>query len=179
MTDSLLAEVSALREKAWGEVTASPSFASFKALDTAVVSMGGKSILRDLGQSDGGPSKMPTYARGKLTVRKRRRPSQGDVAYSCLQQHGAPLHIRTLMDKVIERGVKISGADPLPNFRSTLSRDNRFTSIMKDGGYYWWLTASPVPVSWKEAESRDLLNQPSASESSSQKGGDGHAANNT
>ncbi len=177
MADSVLDETKALRDKAWAEVKASPSFVSFKALDVAVGAMGGKQILSTPPASNA--QKSETQDRKKIVVRRRARPSQGDTAESCLRQAAEPLPIRDLMSKVTGHGIQISGEDPLANFRSTLSRDNRFKSIMKDGAYYWWLTSSPVPIAWKEAEGLDLQDRPSASDSSSQKGGDGHAANNT
>lgn len=179
MGDSVLDATSALRDKAWAEVKASPSFVSFKALDIAVGAMGGSQILA---ASDALPStvqKPDVLPRKKLVARKRTRPSQGDTAEACLKRAGEPLPIRNLMEKVIGYGVQISGEDPLANFRSTLSRDNRFKSIMREGAYYWWLTSSPVPINWKEAEGLDFQVEPSASDSSSQNGGDGHAANNT
>ena len=175
MTSSILHETQALRDKAWDALTASPAFAPFKALDDAVVSMGGRSkVPRDPSLDLKPPPGAAHVVRQRS--RNRSRPSQGDVAFSCLREAAIPLHIQELMEKVIARGIEISGANPLANFRSTLSRDSRFKSIMKDGGYFWWLASSPVPRSWKEAEGPDLLDQPSASNSNNQEGGDTHAA---
>jgi hypothetical protein len=175
MTDSILKDTQALRDKAWAAVTSSPAYASFKALDVAVVQMGGQSMLSADSPIATASAVNPPLRR-RLKIHSRTRPSQGDVALSCLRQSGVPVNIRDLMQQVIERGVEINGADPLANFRSTLSRDDRFKSIMKDGGYFWWMVDSPVPRSWKEAESPDLLDQPSASNSTSQEGGDADAA---
>ncbi len=79
-----------------------------------------------------------------------------------------------------EGGV-VGGADPVANFRSNLSRDQRFQSIMRNNMYFWWFTGEDTPPGWAyEAAATDLLSSATASsDHSGQEGGGSHAANNT
>lgn len=87
--------------------------------------------------------------------------------------------VRDLLDAVQANGVEVRGEDPLANFRSALSRDPRFKSVMRKGGYFWWFANVALPDGWNEAEADDLvarLASASGSIHSSEEGGDGHAA---
>jgi hypothetical protein len=72
----------------------------------------------------------------------------------------------------------VGGDKPLMSFGSTLSRDPRFTNHRRDGLYYWWLKEVDLPASFRnEAEPDDFAGLlGSASSSSSQEGGESHAA---
>lgn len=179
MTDTVLQKTIALRAEVWGDLVKSPAFQSFKALDAAVAAMGGKRIL----SNESHPVTEPVQ--GNVSVNppvRRRRNSQGDAAEQVLRNSNIPQPIRILLDAVLSMGVEVRGGDPLANFRSTLSRDPRFKSIMHNGGYFWWLADVALPEGWDEAEADDLvarLASASGSIHSSQEGGGGHAANNT
>jgi hypothetical protein len=177
MTDTVLEKTIALRAEVLREVINSSAFQSFKALDAAVSSMGGKSMLSgNLALFDDSPRSAASSA----TPVHRRRLSQGDVAEQTLKAFGQPMHIRALLDAVLTQDVEIRGENPLANFRSTLSRDPRFKSVMRNGGYFWWLNGVALPDKWGEAEADDLVARlASAPVSSSQEGGDGHVADNT
>ena len=88
---------------------------------------------------------------------------------------GEPLPVGRWLEKCITDGINIKGDDPLPNFRSTVSRDKRFYNFVRNGMYFWWLTNVELPEKWKKAEGLDLLDQPSAFSVSNQEGGDGRA----
>lgn len=179
MADTVLQKTIALRAEVWSDLVKSSVFQSFKALDAAVAAMGGARIL--LGESQ--PQAEPASANGSVNPPvRRRRNSQGDAAEQVLRNSIVPQPIRTLLDAVLSMGVEVRGQDPLANFRSTLSRDPRFKSIMHKGGYFWWLADVALPEGWGEAEADDLvarLASASGSDHSSQEGGGGHAANNT
>ncbi|WP_143738041.1 hypothetical protein [Erythrobacter donghaensis] len=179
MSDTVLQKTIALRAEVWGDLVKSPAFQSFKALDAAVAAMGGKRILLSESPLEEEPSRSRVGATAPV---QRRRGSQGDAAEQVLLNSNEPLQIRVLLDAVLSMGVEVRGEDPLANFRSTLSRDPRFKSIMHKGGYFWWLTDVALPEGWDEAEADDLvarLASASSSDHSSQEGGGGHAANNT
>ena len=108
-----------------------------------------------------------------------KRVTQGDVAFSVLVRNKEPLPIGRWLEKCINAGIGIGGDDPLPNFRSTASRDKRFYSFVRNNMYFWWLTGVELPESWKEATDPNLPGLSVASDSNDQEGGDGHAANNT
>lgn len=176
MNNTVLQKTIALRAEVWRELVNSSLFQSFKALDEAVSAMGGKRVLlaESVAQSDSQRS-----SAGNEMPAPRRRASQGDAAEAVLREAKEPMTIRPLLDAVTARGVEVRGEDPLANFRSTLSRDDRFKSIMRNGGYYWWFADADMPESWKEAETDDFAGLlVSAPISTSQEGGDGHAANN-
>ena len=175
MDNIILQKTIALRAEVWRGLTNSPAFQSFKALDTAVAAMGGRRILAD---ESAEPAKAIQPARYD-SPRLRRRSSQGDAAEAALRDAGAPMTIRTLLEFVTAKGVTIRGEDPLANFRSSLSRDARFKSIMRQGLYFWWLADVELPEGWKEAVDPDLPGLSTASDSNNQGGGEGHAANNT
>ena len=51
-----------------------------------------------------------------------------DSIYEILsEQH--PLHRRTIYDRLVERGVKVGGQDPVNNVGAHLSRDSRFRNV--------------------------------------------------
>ncbi len=51
-----------------------------------------------------------------------------DSIYEILsEQH--PLHRRTIYDKLVERGIKVGGQDPVNNVGAHLSRDARFRNV--------------------------------------------------
>ena len=172
MDNSILQKTIALRAEVWRELTNSPAFQSFKALDTAVAAMGGRRILAD---ESAEPIKAVQPARTDSAT-PRRRSSQGDAAEAALRDAGIPMTIRTLLEFVTANGIVIRGADPLANFRSSLSRDARFKSIMRQGLYFWWLTGVELPEGWEEATDPSLPSLSAASNSNGQEGGDVHAA---
>lgn len=172
MNNNVLQKTMALRSEVWGDLVNSPVFQSFKALDIAVGAMGGSRILA--GESiEPVKESRPTRVEA---AKPRRRNSQGDAAESALRTGGMPMTIRTLLEFVSASGVEVRGEDPLANFRSTLSRDPRFKSIMRQGLYFWWLTDVELPEGWEEATDPSLPGLSVASNSNDQEGGDDHAA---
>jgi hypothetical protein len=81
------------------------------------------------------------------------------------------------MDAAIDHGAELKGDKALSNFRSAVSKDPRFESIMREGKYYWWFAGRPLPPGWNETAGPDLLAGPAASSvNSNQEGGGSHAA---
>lgn len=179
---SMLDKIEKLRDEAWQEVMASPALATVRALDDAVEAAGGKRLFESQG------SRIPAaitsaiftpalsvrpaaYAGGGEAIP---RMSQADAAEQALLSNG-PLPVTPLMTQAIELGANVGGEKPLVSFRSTLSKDDRFYSIKRDGYFYWWLTNVDLPEGWMgPSESYDLPLDPDPE--SSQRGGDSHAA---
>jgi hypothetical protein len=151
MHDNMLDKVQALRDDAWEVLRRSKPFHEFKTLEDAVAALGG---VRKLGlpvQLVPAASGISVRSAGAVISVGPKRVSHGDVAQRVLFDAGTPLSIYKLMDESIRNGAVIHGEKPLNNFRSSLSRDDRFVSVMKDGNYFWWLTAQPLPKHWNEA----------------------------
>ena len=180
MAMDLLEGAKALRQTAWLELTKCGPFASFKAMDDAVAAMGGERLIGEsplFGAKGTAELMLPTRKRTLHFVPKNstvKRSTQGDAAEKILREGNRPLNIHKLLASVIDEGVEINGTDKLSNFRSNISRDKRFRSIMSNGGYFWWITSSPVPRGWDETAGQDLWSEPAVS-SESKEGGDGHA----
>ena len=103
-----------------------------------------------------------------------RKLSHTDAAEVALQLKGEPLSIGYLMQEARERGAEIGGLDPLNNFRSSDSKDERFVSLRHNGKFFWWLKNLPVPTNWKGSDSIDPIEELFGSDPSiptDQKGG--------
>lgn len=164
----------ALRAEAWQALLATPAYRAFKGLDDAVKAMTGESIAPiDLVAID----KLRVVAARNRIVKTMTgiRITQGDVAARVLKRNGEPLPIGRWLEKCVEDGVNIKGDDPLPNFRSTVSRDKRFYAMTRNNMYFWWLTGEPLPSGWNDPADPDLLDESAGSSvHSSRKGGEGH-----
>ena len=166
----------ALRDEAWQAVLETSAYTAFKSLDDAVQKMTGKTsvvlVVNDLPTPARPPKNILQTLQGK-------RITQADVAERVLRRNGEPLPIGRWLEASVKDGINIKGPDPLPNFRSTVSRDKRFYNFTRNNMYFWWLDGVELPESWKEAAEPNLLDQSAASDSSNQEGGDDHAANVT
>jgi hypothetical protein len=145
----------------------------FKALDEALAKLGGNAILSRNPQSSTEKSSIQRVGLGTAS----KRMSQTDFAARALRKAGEPLPIGRLLEKTMEEGGVVGGADPVANFRSNMSRDPRFESIMRNNMYFWWFTNEAFPVGWaNEAAANDLLSTAAASSrNSNQEGSDGDA----
>lgn len=146
----------------------------FKALDEALAKVGGSAILARNPQVAADKSSNQRVGSGAAS----KRMSQTDFADRALRKAGEPLPIGRLLEKTVEEGGIIGGADPVANFRSNLSRDPRFESIMRNSMYFWWFTGEDLPAGWaNEAAANDLLSTAAASSrNSSQERSDDDAA---
>ncbi|MGS1015591.1 hypothetical protein [Allosphingosinicella humi] len=175
--DSLLKKTGALRAEAWAALEASEHFSAFKALDDAVVALGGKSAMPSTSVAENANPERTKHTQanhgGSREVGKR--ISHADAAYMALKEADEPLPVGRLLESAVAHGASLRG-NVLANFRSAISKDKRFRSIMRNNMYFWWFTASPVPQNWKEATDPDLLNQSVAPVSIGQEGGESHAA---
>jgi|SRR5947209_15547991 len=173
---TLLTKTMALRDEAWEAVRASEAFRAFQALDQAVITLGGLSRIADAGHI--APANTNRVVHSSVGHGGSRRIPQAVAALEALKKAGEPLPIGRLMEKAVEEGLEIGGASPINNFRSTLSKDPRFRSVARGNMYFWWFATSPLPSKWLGNETPDLPleNGSGASDHSSQKGGDGHAA---
>jgi len=147
-----------LRAEAWEAVQGSHSFVAFRKFDDLVVEMGGTSSLPavDLASNWRGAAQRAVDAAAKRVL-DQKKMSQGDAAELALRQEGEPLPIGRLLEKVTNLGVVVSGADPLANFRSTMSKDNRFGTLRRNNMFFWWMPSEPLPERWTSgAEERPV-----------------------
>lgn len=172
---SLLEKVRILREEAWGELIVAPEYTTFKALDEAVVRMGGVSKLPlEASAASEAVRQIIDRTIGKATAEGGKR-KYSDAAEIALRMGGAPLTISRLMEAAEEHGAEVGGTDPLNNFRSAVSKDPRFLPLRREGKHFWWLAGEPVPPSKNEAATPDWIEEAAASSlRSSEEGGDGH-----
>lgn len=171
--------IEAIRDKAWDAVKASEAYAVFAALDAAVVAAGGQARLASpTATIVKTPIAMPvTHAAvGYANSTKPRKLSQAEAAYIGLRKADRPMPVGDLMEAATVEGAAIGGSDPLANFRSALSKDTRFRSIMRKGQYFWWFADAALPSKWNDPEPDDFesLMASGSSFSSNQEGGDGH-----
>lgn len=177
MTDIRSATIR-LRDEAWDSVRGSPAFAAFKALDDAVAAMGGKAMVSGEAQGEAGQRAFDDMA---AVIRPRSEPSHGrvsqaDAAAALLEERGEPTPGVKLLNGLPAKGASVSGANPIVNFTSSMSKSGRFRSVRRDGRYFWWFKDRPLPTDWNEPESEEfdrLLNSGSP-KPSRQEGGDGH-----
>lgn len=143
-----------LRAEAWDAVQASSAYVAFKRFDDLVVDMGGTSLISE---NDAAASWKSTTLRAVDAAARRlsdqKKLSQGDAAEIVLRQVREPLPVARLLEAVVKRGVAIGGADPLSNFRSSISKDDRFYALRKGSLYFWWLKGQQVPPAWQEPSS--------------------------
>lgn len=144
MEQSFLAKARELRAIAWDAVTVSEEFRAFKAFDDAVVSLGGNPLYEiGAGPIRDQAKRIVDAAAKRLADGKKL--SQGDAAEVVLRMTGLPMNIAELMEAAVEKGAEVRGSDPLSNFRSTISKDDRFYSVKAGSHYYWWLKDKPLP----------------------------------
>ena len=177
MASNYIDSTKGLRDAAWRDVKMSPDYLAFKALDDAVAAMGGDRIIFEAGartEADRPRASVGTFANIRST-RPVTRLTQAGGAEAALRSNGDPLPIGRLLEEAIKHGAIIGGDKPLANFRSTISKDPRFVSVMRNGMYFWWFKDEALPSGWNEAVGPDLLDGPTASGAhSSQGGGGGH-----
>jgi hypothetical protein len=165
----ILSKTKALRDEAWQAVESSAAYKAFKGLDDAVKAMSGESV-----------DTAPQVARAprKRSANGTKRVSQADVAEKVLHEVGEPLPVGRWLEACVNKGLIIGGSDPLGNFRSMASRDDRFYNFTRNNMYFWWLTGVDLPEAFMP-EPEDNSDLWGSGNNTSQKGGDGHAANNT
>jgi hypothetical protein len=174
MTDSMRERTEGLRKEAFVALQQCPEFRAYKALDDAVVAMGGDRQLT-------APREVTfnSVIAEIVADARQRRMSQADGAEVVLREQGRPMPSVDLMPAVGSKGVTVStGPNALINFGSTMSRDKRFYSFRHEGVYYWWLRGVPLPSPFKN-EAPDLplqVGSDASSSNSSQEGGDANAA---
>lgn len=175
MSPSIADKTRVLRDEAWQGVMESDAFIAFKALDDAFVRMGGSSRIAD----DPHPIAALAGSVFRTAVRRmaeNRKLSHAEAALAALRNEKMPLPTPQLLEASKEAGAEIGGADPLNNFRSTISKDDRFYSVKKNGTSYWWLKGDALPSEWNDSAGPSLLDEPAEPfVSSSQEGGDGDA----
>lgn len=141
-----------LRAEAWEAVQATSAFVAFKKFDDLVVDMGGTTAL---GEVDVAATWKATTQRAVEAVARRlsetKKLSQAEAAEVALMQRREPTPIGLLLEAAIERGAEIRGTDPLANFRSALSKDDRFYVLRRNNMHFWWLKGEPVPPAWHNA----------------------------
>lgn len=153
-----------LRAEAWEAVQVTAAFIAFKKFDDLVVDMGGTTAL---GEIDVAATWKATTQRAVEAAARRlsdvKKPSQADAAEMALRQKREPIPIGLLLASAIELGAAIGGTDPLANFRSALSKDERFYALRRNNMHFWWLKGEQPPAHWLSdgvAEFDELLAGP-------------------
>ncbi|MDY0957854.1 hypothetical protein SOM26_04060 [Sphingomonas sp. CFBP8993] len=159
MSDEWLDKARALRAEAWDAVLASQPFVAFKKFDDLVMEMGGTSAIPSIDlSSDWKATAQRSLDAAAKRILDHKKLSQGDAAELALRQNGEPLPIGRLIEKVTTLGLVLGGADPVANFRSMMSKDDRFYTIRRGNMYFWWLQEDELTSDWlPEAEPVLLL----------------------
>lgn len=166
-----------LRAEALKEAMASPALDMVRALDLAVVAAGGESLsTTNSASATKAESPIVTGISNSIAMPVKKVP-QGDAAAMALQEVG-PLPIGRLLEAAQQKGAVFNGEKPTPSFRSMLSKDDRFYSLTRNGMYFWWLNGVDLPEGFLP-EPEDISDLLGSGSNTSQKGGGGHAANNT
>lgn len=170
MESDWLERARVLRAEAWEAVQASPDYVAFKKFDDLVVNMGGASVVPEGDASAAWKSaSMRALDAAAKRIADQKKLSQGDAAEMVLLTKREPLLLTNLLQETIAMGASIGGADPLANFRSALSKDERFFVFKHKGSYLWWLSKEPVPAAWTSdfdelLGGAEVLPRPSAAE---------------
>lgn len=162
MDDDWLGKARELRAEAWDAVQASPPFVAFKKFDDLVVEMGGASSMPaiDLASSWKGAAQRAVDSAAKR-FSDHKKLSQGDAAEVVLRRGAEPVPIGRLIEKVVQLGVVLGGSDPVANFRSMMSKDERFYTLRRNNMYFWWVKDEPLPSGW-QPETDTVLPSPTA-----------------
>src|SRR5579872_671719 len=119
MDQGMLGKVAALRDEA---------FATLKALDDAVITLGGKSRLGpQVTAAVGSASAHGTAKAAGESVRHRQ--SYSGAAEIILVEGGEPMTGADLMAALPSKGITLGGADPKINFTSSMSKSGKFISF--------------------------------------------------
>jgi hypothetical protein len=167
MDQSMQAKVAALRDEA---------FATFKALDDAVVSLGGRSRMAAPGRPSAWDSASAVAA--EMSRRIGERLSQAGAAEIIMRERETPMTGAELMAVLPSKGVTIGGEKPEVNFTSSMSKSGKFRSFRFNGKYYWWLKNEELPLGWANKEAPDLPLQDRSDASAvgtNQEGGEANA----
>lgn len=187
MADILSAAIQ-LRQQAWEVVQASAAFAQFRALDAAIVEMGGSSILpatHDAARILSNPQDTKLHENWVKQENTRkftgapigRKVSHAEAAYFALAKAGHPLQSVELLEAARNEGAKIGGEKPIVNLTSTLSRNDGFINVRFDGVPHWWLSDRPLPYGWvAQSDDGDDAQSMDISSMFGEKGGDDDGA---
>jgi hypothetical protein len=143
----LIERAKALRDIAWAEVVETQQYKNFAALKAAVDAMSKTELAAHLRSVPAAPLSR-RMAAAAVADSLSRKVSQADAGVAALREAGEPLPIGRFMEAAIAKGAAINGANPLANFRSTVSKDARFRSVMRNGMYFWWFSNEPLPPGW-------------------------------
>lgn len=149
-------ELENLRNRAFLEVCRSQAMTTLAALDDAVVALGGATLA--LGNPRGCRmlADLVHLPKRPSAVEQVRKISQGDAAFQALEDHGEPLPIGRFLEAAIEKGARVGGDDQVANFRSSVSKDERFKPVTRNGLYFWWFKERPLPQGWESGGELDL-----------------------
>lgn len=167
-------KLQALRDEAWQAVLNSLEYREFQILDNVVKQLPTRQPMVDM-MATTREQAFALEVKTSAPTKPVRRVTQVDVAASVLHRSGEPLNINDWLAKCVSAGIDIKGDDPLPNFRSTVSRSDRFYNFTHDRVFYWWLKNKELPEKWKKATEPDLLSRPAAFVPTSREGGEADA----
>jgi hypothetical protein len=175
MGTDFLKRAEALRAEAWDAVQSSPAYAAFKAMDDAVLAIGGRSLMARDADRVNPEIREEMRRRAEFIAMPARRISQANAAAIVLRKTGKPLQAAELMDGARSVGAAIGGDKPLVSFTSSLSKDPRFYAFRKDGSYFWWFVGEAPPLAFQnEAEPDGFQGLLGSASSPNQEGGEGH-----
>lgn len=85
--------------------------------------------------------------------------SRANLVATIIEEAGAPVTTKDLLDALGKRGEEIGGKDPMINLASTLSRDKRFRSVSYRNSKAWWFTDKPYPGELFDVPPKDGVNE--------------------
>lgn len=131
----------ALRAKIESRLMDNPDYRALVALDRAIAEVsnpdwhsasrevvpgGGKPLKRDGGE----PSQKPL--------------TQPEATARLLNEHG-PMPTSAILERIGDLGVTVSGADPVINLSSSISKSGQFKSVRINGVSHWWFKDRELP----------------------------------
>ncbi|MCY1670662.1 hypothetical protein OVA07_06500 [Novosphingobium sp. SL115] len=150
--NDILQATQSLRDQAWATLKALPAFAQVRALDEAVVAMGGASIFSMALKAGETVVSGPSIRATMLPIPMRaahgsgaKRISHADAAYQAIMLAGRPMQSPELLDAARAQGANIGGAKPIINMTSSLSRSDEVYSLRIGGVPHWWIVGQPLP----------------------------------
>lgn len=160
-----------LRNDAWLKVTETSEFAAFRALNIAVMAMGGANGAPVVPHADLKPENIKCHHHTQTikpepilsgavvhapSITRGKRLPQAEAAIQALKTYDRPLSTAELLNAIPAFGGAVGGDNPEINLSSSLSRDPRLRSIRQGGKAMWWFQLVPTPAEKNTGAGFDL-----------------------
>jgi hypothetical protein len=133
---ALSREIAALE----AELSKDPRFCRWKVLTSTLVALEASPAVG---------LKLSTYAPTVTIGGTWAHLSMTAVAQRVIEEAKAPKSTRQILDAAADHGKIIGGANPANNLSNTLSGDERFLSVERQGQRAWWLNGQAIPAGWE------------------------------